>query len=190
MLTLFLTIDNCAFNLNPITIPIFHQHEQTTLNKTFIQQLKHLEESHLNIDHQNENNDKQHNKKTTKPIIFLINDWISIKSTNINLTNNSTLSKKLLSPYIGPFQIINKDNNNNYTIDLPSSMSKTYSTFHISLLKPRNDPQQHFPTRIINKPYIPDVDEENIAVWEVENIVDHKLTKRKKSKNKILYLVK
>ena len=69
-----------------------------------------------------------------KHVEFSVDDQVLLSSKNLRV-NNKGISKKLLSPFIGPFQILHK-RGNTYHLDLSTTNLRIHPWFHVSLLKP------------------------------------------------------
>jgi hypothetical protein len=72
--------------------------------------------------------------------------WLNLK--NFRLPEG--LSHKFLSPYVGPFKVLEKYNFDTYKLELPKNL-KIHPIFHVSLLKPvshdASTPNQHHNSR-------------------------------------------
>jgi hypothetical protein len=91
-------------------------------------------------------------------------------------------SKKLDHNYLGPFPIAEKLSSHAYRLTLPSHM-RIHNVFHISLLEPVTE--NTIPNRQIEPP--PPIEVESELEYEVSQILDSKIDKRKKEK--LWYLV-
>ena len=133
-----------AFNLNPSTIPLinFNLITKSALKNSFLQQLKDLELAHQTIERTNKLNAKQFNKKSSLREIN-VGQFVFLKSDGIKLTSNKLKSRKFLSPWLGPFLVLEKDENNNFKLDLPPQM-KIHPIFHQNILKIRPNPLEFF----------------------------------------------
>ena len=90
-------------------------------------------------------------------------------------------STKLLTPWLGPFQISKIDTNySNITLKLPPTM-KCHPTFHVKVVKPYLIPNQQFPHWIVPTNSPPEVNKDGFDEFEVENILDHKFDKNHRS---------
>ena len=175
-----------AFNIQPITIPIFDLAiiPKKDLKNSFVNHLKDLEMAHKNINKSNNLNAKEYNKKTSKREIK-VGDMVFLKSDGIVLKYNKKLSRKFLSTFIGPFKVLEKDEKLlNFKLDLPLTM-KIHPYFHQGLIKVRENPLEFFPDRKVEIPVLPEIDEEGIENWEVEKILD-----AEKRSNKWFFLIK
>ncbi|MBW0590186.1 hypothetical protein O181_129901 [Austropuccinia psidii MF-1] len=96
--------------------------------------------------------------------------WLSSK--NIKSTRPT---KKLSERWLGPFSILKKVSTHAYHLKLPSQWKSIHPVFHISLLEPVKTstiPNRH------QEPPPPIIIEEE-EEWEVSQILDSKLKRRK-----------
>ena len=109
-----------------------------------------------------------------KPSEIKIGDMVLIEREGIKWSADSQLSKRLLSPWIGPFKVLSIDGLN-ATVDLPPT-TKIHNVFSVSKLK------KYFSrsTGDIVTPDFIDGEEE----WEVEKVLDHR-----QWRNHLQYLV-
>ncbi|MBW0526263.1 hypothetical protein O181_065978 [Austropuccinia psidii MF-1] len=111
-------------------------------------------------------------KSRASPPVFNPGDMVWLSSKNIKSTRPT---KKLSERWLGPFPILKKAINNAYHLKLPSQWKSIHPVFHISLWEPvktstiPNQNQEPPPPIIIEE------EEE----WEVSQILDSKLKKRK-----------
>ena len=112
-----------------------------------------------------------------KPITFQKGDRVWLRSVNIRTERQS---RKLDWKRIGPFTITECIGTQAYRLELPKSM-KIHPVFHVILLEPYK--QSQIPGRTQEPP--PPVIIEDIAQYEVEEILDSKVSRRR-----LLYLVK
>ena len=78
--------------------------------------------------------------------------------------------RKLLSKFIGPFEILSRKGKVAYTLALLESMARTYLTFYVSLLEP------YFLRPRAQLEVVLEIDEEGEdTYYEVEEVVDHKI---------------
>jgi hypothetical protein len=112
-----------------------------------------------------------------KPIEFGKGDRVWLRSVNIRTERQS---RKLDWKCLGPFTIIERIGTQAYRLDIPRSM-KIHPVFHVVLLEPYK--QSDIPGRTQEPP--PPVIIENEIEYEVEEILDSKLLRRR-----LFYLVK
>ena len=75
---------------------------------------------------------------------FAVGELVMLQRDGLNL-DQATNRVGLLTPYIGPFPVEQKEGLN-YTLKLPTSM-KVHSTFHVERLKKYHRPDEGFPGR-------------------------------------------
>ena len=104
-----------------------------------------------------------------------MNDLVLVEREGINWSPDSQRSKKLLSPWLGPFRVLAVEGLNS-TLELPSS-ALIHNVFCVSKLK-----KDHIrPNAPVAEPDIIDDAEE----WEVEKILDQRYWRKH-----LQYLVK
>ncbi|MBW0530596.1 hypothetical protein O181_070311 [Austropuccinia psidii MF-1] len=96
--------------------------------------------------------------------------WLSFK--NIKSTRPT---KKLLKRWLGPFTTLKKISSHAYHLKLPSQWKSVHPVFHISLLEPVKTSAITNPHQEPPPPIIIEEEEE----WEVSQILDSKLKRRK-----------
>lgn len=116
-----------------------------------------------------------------REIVFEIGDSVMLSTANLK---NLDKVPKLSSKFIGPFRITKKISDVVYQLELPSDMN-IHPTFHVSKLKKYNkNDASMFPTRA-SEP-VPRPGPERVidgeAAYEVECIIDKRLTKRGRQK--------
>jgi hypothetical protein len=114
---------------------------------------------------------------------YAVNDLVLLRRDGIKLDTEDQRPDALLPRWLGPYKIIGIDQErDNVTLDLPATI-RIHPTFHVSLLRPYQDPTKDFPTRPA-PPRPPPIDPEN-QEYEIEEI----LASRKRHKRQE-YLVK
>ncbi|MBW0533062.1 hypothetical protein O181_072777, partial [Austropuccinia psidii MF-1] len=116
--------------------------------------------------------DKSADKSRESPPIFNPGDMVWLSSKSIKSTRPS---KKLSERWLGPFPILKKISTHTYHLKLPSQWKSIHPVFHISLLEPVKTstiPNRH------QEPPPPIIIEEE-EEWEVSQILDSKLKRRK-----------
>ncbi|MBW0497573.1 hypothetical protein O181_037288 [Austropuccinia psidii MF-1] len=111
-------------------------------------------------------------KSRASPPVFNPGDMVWLSSKNIKLTRPT---KKLSERWLGPFSFLKKVITHAYHLKLPSQWKFIHPVFHISLFKPvktSKNPNQH---QEPPPPIIIEGQEE----WEVSQILDSKLKRRK-----------
>jgi hypothetical protein len=129
-------------------------------------------------------NQERNANKHRRHIEFTIGDQVLVSSNHINIASQAARpSKKLQHRFLGPFPIIQKISPVAYKLELPETL-KIHPVFHVSLLRPYQNPSQ-FPDRPPTNLPPPPVTVNDIPEYEVEHILDHR-TRR----NQQEYLVK
>ena len=111
---------------------------------------------------------------------FTIGEQAFVKAKFFRTTRPS---HKLSNKFIGPFEILVKAGTHSFTLQLPDTFQGVHPVFHISMLEPA------FPNEILNRVQslpLP-VDIEGELEYEISEIVDSKIDKRRSCK--LLYLV-
>lgn len=123
---------------------------------------------------------KRNADKRRRAVSYEEGDEVLLSSKHHPLYPN--LPTKLQTPWIGPFKIIRKISDNNYQLDLKSN---TYSTFHVSVLRPYHDGSATFPERNKDAEPPPVITRRGQAYYIPEHIV------KRQAKGKIPgYMVK
>ena len=116
--------------------------------------------------------DKTYFDKRTRPQSFEVGQRVLLSTRNLHIKQN-TLSRNLLSRYVGPFKVLKRVGKQAYELELPPTM-KMHDVFHVSLLKLYNEQGTHQPPPVT---ILMDGGQEH----EVELILDHKAKNRSKS---------
>ena len=85
--------------------------------------------------------------------------------------------KKLLPKWLGPFRILAKVGKVAYRLQMPKGM-KIHPVFHVSLLKPYKSSGRV-------QPPMPEYEADDESIYEVESILDHRITSRGKKEYKV-----
>lgn len=109
----------------------------------------------------------------TSPPDIKIGDEVFVLAKFIRTTRPS---KKLSEKYLGPFEVIGKPGSHSFLIKLPQHMRAIHPVFHISMLEPSTS--NSIPNRILSPP--PPVEIDGSLEFEVEDILDSKLDRRKR----------
>ncbi|MBW0522633.1 hypothetical protein O181_062348, partial [Austropuccinia psidii MF-1] len=112
------------------------------------------------------------NKSRANPPVFNPGNMVWLSSKNIKSTRPT---KKLSERWLGPFPVLKKVSIHAYHLKLPSQWKSIHPVFHISLLEPVKTstiPNWH------QEPPPPIIIEEE-EEWEVSQILDSKLKRRK-----------
>ncbi|MBW0503342.1 hypothetical protein O181_043057 [Austropuccinia psidii MF-1] len=111
-------------------------------------------------------------KSRASPPVFNPGERVWLSSKNIK---SSRPTRKLFERWFGPFPILKKVRTKAYHLKLPSQWKSIHPVFHISLLEPVKTskiPNWH------QEPPPPIIIEEE-EEWEVSQIMDSKLNRRK-----------
>ena len=102
-----------------------------------------------------------------------VGDFALISRDGINWIADTEVSKRLLQPFIGPFEVIAVDSERlNFTLKIPSTL-RCHPTFHQSLLRKWIPPHRDFPDRpCLTNDLPPDLHEDGYELFEVETILD------------------
>ena len=150
---------------------------------TLIEQLYDtLEHANRNMHKAQFNQSKYANEHRREFEQWKIGQKVMLSTTNLKHPGRAP---KLCGNWIGPFKIIRVLSKITYELELPPNM-KIHPVFHVSHLKLVNE-STSFPSRPIidNRPPAELLDETKEEVFEVEKIVNKRVTR-----NKIMYLVK
>ena len=120
-------------------------------------------------------------RRRLPPPDFKVGDKVFVKAQNFRTTRPS---KKLSEKFLGPYEIIAQVGSVSFTLRLPDSMRSIHPVFHVSMLEPATP--NEIPNRIQSPP--PPVDIDGEPEFEISEILDSKIDKRRKCK--LLYLVK
>ena len=112
---------------------------------------------------------------------FKVGDQVFVLAKFMKTTRPS---KKLSEKYLGPYEIIAQPGTHSFTLRLPESMRAIHPVYHVSMLEPAH------PNTIPNciQPPPPPVKIEGDLEYEIDEILDSKIDKRRKCK--LLYLVR
>ena len=112
---------------------------------------------------------KTYADRKRQELTFKVGDYVRL--SNENLPQYDMPTKKLAALFTSPLRIVAKISDVAYRLKLPDSYN-IHDVFHVSLLRPYNDPDNVFPGRK-RQQSTPDVDA-NEKEYEVEAIVDHR----------------
>jgi hypothetical protein len=120
-------------------------------------------------------------ERATAPEIR-VGSKVLVNRTGIVWPADQHNNNKLLSRYIGPFEVTDIDHFGNCTLDLPTTL-RIHNKFAVDVLKLYQEPNQDFPTRrssrSLTESHPPDQE------FEIEKILDHKYVN-----GRLHYLVK
>jgi hypothetical protein len=102
-----------------------------------------------------------------------IGDHVFVLAKYISTTRPS---KKLSEKYLGPYEVIGKPGSLSYLVSLPQRMRTIHPVFHVSMLEPSTP--NSIPGRTNSPP--PPVEIDGELEYEVEEILDSKLDRRKR----------
>ena len=124
--------------------------------------------------------DKLYADSKTRPIEFEVGQRVLLSTKNLHITKkqSSTLTKKLMPRYIGPFKVLRRVGKQAYELELPPTM-RLHDVFHVSLLKAYSQAGNYQPPPVT---IMLDGEEE----FEVASILNHRVEAGKRSKS---YLV-
>ena len=166
-----------AHAFTPQTFPSFNESD-SILAKQFDEFNNNLLQAHANIHRSNVSSSTSYNVSHLEPHPYKIGDYVWLHREGINWPADALIKAKMLSPFLGPFEIIHFDGDlNNATLKLPPTI-RVHPVFHASSLKPWRDPLATFPDRALPANNQPPVLVNNCEEYEVESILDWKSTHR------------
>ena len=112
---------------------------------------------------------------------FKVGDKVFVKAEHFRTTRPS---KKLSEKNLGPFEIIAQVGRASFTLQLPDQLRAVHPVFHVSQLEPETP--NTIPNRV--QPPPPPIEVDDNFEYEISEILDSKLDKRRKCK--LLYLVR
>lgn len=112
---------------------------------------------------------------------YALHDWVMLSTKNIKLATG-----KLGPKFIGPFQVTKCIGQSAYRLELPSLYSRLHNVFHVELLEPYISRNGADPAAGRTMPELAEDDAQE--EWEVESILDHDDTDRRRKTRK--YLIK
>jgi hypothetical protein len=173
-----------AYAFNPQTFPSFLDAVPSDpLYKVFAQYQTDLERAHLTLYKSQTRMENSYNQHHNPAPPFQAGDFVLLSRAGLSWDPDSEVSKKLLQPYIGPFEIISIDDDRcNVTLKLPLNM-RCHPTFHQSHLRLWHSPTDHFPGRFSYANNLPPVlSDDGYDSWEVEKILDSRYRGRGKTR--------
>jgi hypothetical protein len=131
---------------------------------------------------------KKYADQHRRGVCYKLGDRVLLSTEHLTLKGESKRTRKFTERWIGPFRILERRNANAYKLDLPASM-KIHPVFNVNKLKLYQDGVVAFPHRptSITRPEPIAVEDNGAPVFEVERILDHRRSGRRKV---IQYLVK
>jgi hypothetical protein len=164
-----------AHAFTPHTFPSFNE-SHSTLAKQFDDFHNNLIQAHINIHQSNVESSIAYDKSRREPHPFKIGDYVWLHRDGIEWPADALIKAKMLSPFLGPFEITCFDEDlNNATLKLPTSL-RIHPVFHASSLKPWRDPLAAFPERTLPANTQPPIRVRDMDEYEVESILDFKTT--------------
>jgi len=112
---------------------------------------------------------------------FKVGDKVFVKAAHFRTTRPS---KKLSEKNLGPFEIIAQVGQASFTLRLPDQLRAVHPVFHVSQLEPATP--NTIPNRV--QPPPPPIEVDGDIEYEVSEILDSKIDKRRKCQ--LLYLVR
>ena len=119
--------------------------------------------------------------RRTPPPEFKVGSQVFVKAKFFRTTRPS---KKLAEKYIGPYEIIGQVGPQSFTLRLPESLRAVHPVFHVSMLELYTPSE--IPGRVPTPP--PPVEVDGELEFEVSEILDSKIDKRRRCK--LQYLVR
>jgi hypothetical protein len=166
-----------AHAFTPQTFPSFSESD-STLAQQFDEFSNNLIQAHVSIHQSNIVSSTSYNKSHLEPHPFKIGDYVWLHRDGINWPADVLIKAKVLSPFLGPFEITHFDEDlKNATLKLPHTI-RIHPVFHASSLKPWRDPLATFPDRALPANNQPLIRVGNVDEYEVESILDFKTTHR------------
>jgi hypothetical protein len=166
-----------AHSFTPQTFPSFNE-LHSTLAKQFDAFNNDLLQAHDNIHQSNVESSIAYDKSHREPHPYKIGDYVWLHRDGINWPADACIKTKMLSSFLGPFEIIHFDDDlKNATLKLPHTI-RIHPVFHASSLKPWRDPLATFPDRALPANNQPPIRVNNLDEYEVESILDFKTTHR------------
>jgi hypothetical protein len=121
------------------------------------------------------------NRRLSPPTELKVGSKAFVKAAFFKTTRPS---KKLSEKNLGPYDIIAQPSPDSFTLRLPDSMRMVHPVYHVSMLEPHSP--SSIPNRTVDPP--PPVEIEGEVEYEIAEILDTKLDRRRKCK--LLYLVR
>jgi hypothetical protein len=118
-----------------------------------------------------------HKKRTEQT--FSVGDQVLLSTKNMNL-KHAGKSRKLLPRWVGPFKIVQKVGNLAYKLEMSPGW-RIHPVFHVSLLELYKSNERV-------QPPPPPIELEGHLEYEVESILDHRFTSKKR--DRVSYLLK
>jgi hypothetical protein len=158
-------------------------HRTTKLEaaEEFVKRIKKIrEEAQSALQRAAEDMARFHDVHRGKATSFKVGDKVWLDSRNIKTTRPT---KKLDDKWFGPFPIVKVISENAYKLKLTPAFAQVHPVFHITLLRKAT------PDEILERPKPshpePEIDEEGEEAFEVEEVLDSRLYRRK-----LEYLIK
>jgi hypothetical protein len=161
----------------PATLPALIPVPATKLASSFHKYFRDVEKAHSAMIQQQDASQRSYDRSHHPAPVYKVGDLVLLSRDGVQWEIESEVSKKLLSRWIGPFEITALDDQDNVTVDLPPNM-KCWPVFHVSKIKPYIAPVIDIP----EEPGAVDVAEN---VYEAEAILDTRVRR-----GKMEYLVK
>jgi hypothetical protein len=122
-------------------------------------------------------NQEKNANKSRRDVQYNVGDQVLLSAHHINLASQANRpSKKLQHRFIGPYKIIKKISTVAYKLELPESL-KIHPVFHVSLLRPYQDPMTFSDRPPVTPPPAP-ITIDDAPEYEVERILDHRTRRR------------
>jgi hypothetical protein len=118
-------------------------------------------------------NQERNANKARRDVQYEVGEQVLLSANHINLASQAKRpTKKLQHRFIGPYRIIQKVSAVAYKLELPNSL-KIHPVFHVSLLRPYQDPLT-VNNRTPPTPPPPPITINENDEYEVEKILDHR----------------
>jgi hypothetical protein len=124
---------------------------------------------------------KSADNRRIPPPDFAIGQEVYVKAQFFHTTRPT---KKLADKYLGPYKIIGQTGTHNFTLQLPDALRAVHPVFHVCMLEPHHT--SSIPNRNAEPP--PPVEVEGELEYEIAEVLDSKLDRRRRCK--LQYLVK
>jgi hypothetical protein len=115
-----------------------------------------------------------------RPLTFQVGDRVMLATKHLQLQGDARRTRKLTSPYIGPYIVTRVINANSYELALPDTL-RIHRTINITALKPYVDGSSAFPYRPLPhaRPDAESYDDNGAPSYEVEAIIGKRTRHRR-----------
>ena len=161
----------------PATLPSILPAPSSTLASSFNKYFRDIDKAHSAMIQKQAASQRAYDRSHHPAPTYKIGDPVLLSRDGVQLDVDSEVSHKLLSRWIGPFEISALDDQDNVTLDLPPNM-KCWPVFHVSKIKPYTPP-------VFDIPSEPGAVDAAANIYEAEAILDTRVRR-----GKMEYLVK